>query len=114
MGQASEVLGQDRRTTPIVFLQLTWSAGDHMVARPSVKTLNDLKGKKIALQKGGPHVGMLDDVLRSVGLKWSDINVVWTEDVSATDKDPDETRPPSFARIPASTPASSSRRTWST
>ncbi len=56
-----------------------------MVARPSCKTLNDLKGKKIALQTGGPHVGMLDDILRTAGLKWSDITVVWTKDVTGKD-----------------------------
>ncbi len=89
IGQASEVLGKDPKTQPVVILQLTWSAGDHMVARPTVKTLNDLKGKKVALQWGGPHVGMLDDVLRSVGLTWKDINVVWTDDVSG-DKGPAE------------------------
>jgi ABC-type nitrate/sulfonate/bicarbonate transport system substrate-binding protein len=82
LGQASEVLGKDPRTKPVVFLQLTWSQGDHMVARDTVKTLNDLKGKKVALQWGGPHVGMFDDVLRSAGLKWSDVTVVWTTDVT--------------------------------
>jgi ABC-type nitrate/sulfonate/bicarbonate transport system substrate-binding protein len=87
IGQASEVLGKDPRTTPVVFLQLTWSAGDHMVARQNCRFLNDLKGKRIALQWGGPHVGMLDDVLRSAGLKWDDIKVVWTENVTG-DKSP--------------------------
>jgi ABC-type nitrate/sulfonate/bicarbonate transport system substrate-binding protein len=82
LGQASEVLGRDPKTQPVVFLQLTWSAGDHMVARPSCKILNDLKGKKIALQYGGPHVGMLDDVLRSASLKWADVKVIWTDDVT--------------------------------
>jgi hypothetical protein len=82
VGQASEVLGKDPRTRPVVFLQLTWSAGDHMVGRPTCKTLNDLKGKKVALQWGGPHVGMFDDVLRSVGLTWADVKVVWTDDVT--------------------------------
>jgi len=73
LGQASEVLNIDPKTKPVIFLQLTWSAGDHMVARPTCKTLNDLKGKKIALQKGGPHVGMLDDILRTANLKWKDV-----------------------------------------
>ncbi len=82
LGLASEVVGKDPRTKPVVFLQLTWSAGDHMVSRESFKTLNDLKGKKIALQKGGPHIGMLNDILRTAQLKWSDIKVVWTDDVT--------------------------------
>jgi ABC-type nitrate/sulfonate/bicarbonate transport system substrate-binding protein/outer membrane protein OmpA-like peptidoglycan-associated protein len=82
LGQATEVLDKDPRTQPVVFVQLTWSKGDHIVARPEIKTLNDLKGKKIALQRYGPHVGFLDDELRSVGLKWDDVMVAWTDDVS--------------------------------
>jgi hypothetical protein len=87
LGLASEVIGKDPRTRPVVFLQLTWSAGDHLVARDKLKTLADLKGKKIALQKGGPHVGMLDDVLRTAKLTWKDVNVIWTDDVTG-DKGP--------------------------
>jgi ABC-type nitrate/sulfonate/bicarbonate transport system substrate-binding protein len=87
LGLASEVTGKDPRTRPVVFLQLTWSAGDHLVTRAPLKTLGDLKGKKIALQKGGPHVGMLDDILRTARLKWADIKVVWTDDVTG-DKGP--------------------------
>jgi ABC-type nitrate/sulfonate/bicarbonate transport system substrate-binding protein len=87
LGLASEVVGKDNRTKPVVFLQLTWSAGDHLVARSALKTLDNLKGKKVALQKGGPHVGMLDDILRTAKLKWSDIKVVWTDEVTG-DKGP--------------------------
>lgn len=87
LGQFSEELTRDPRTTPVVFLQLTWSAGDHLVARDPLKTLDDLKGKKIALQKGGPHVGMLQDILRTARLEWQDIQVVWTDDVTG-DKGP--------------------------
>ncbi|MFN0058185.1 MAG: ABC transporter substrate-binding protein [Planctomycetota bacterium] len=79
---ASEALGRDPRTKGVVFLQLTWSAGDHMVGREQFKTLNDLKGKRIALQKNGPHIGMLDDILRSARLAWSDVRVVWVENLT--------------------------------
>jgi len=85
LGQASEVLNTNAKTKPVVFLHMTWSAGDHMVARENLKTLNDLKGKKVALQEDGPHVGMLDDVLRTAGLKWKDITVVWTKEVTGKD-----------------------------
>ncbi len=87
LGQASDKLTAKPETTPVVFLQLTWSAGDHLVGRTNFGSLNDLKGKKIALQKGGPHVGMLNDCLRTTGLTWKDITVVWTDDVSG-DKGP--------------------------
>src|SRR5205807_7410609 len=86
---ASDRLTAKPETTPVVFLQLTWSAGDHFVGRGTFRNLNDLKGKKIALQKGGPHVGMLNDILRTVKLEWKDISVVWTDDVSG-DKGPAE------------------------
>jgi ABC-type nitrate/sulfonate/bicarbonate transport system substrate-binding protein len=85
LGQASEVLNHNAQTKPVVFLQMTWSAGDHMVARENCKTLNDLKGKKIALQEDGPHVGMLDDILRTAGFRWRDVTVVWTKDVTGKD-----------------------------
>ncbi|MBN1912541.1 MAG: hypothetical protein JW818_22665 [Pirellulales bacterium] len=87
LGQASEVLGSDPRTKPVIIMQLTWSAGDHVVARAPLKTLNDLKSKtgkkiKVALQQGGPHVGLLDDMLHSAQLKWADIDVVWVPDLT--------------------------------
>jgi hypothetical protein len=82
MGLASEALGNDPRTKPVIFLQLTWSAGDHLVSREGLKKTNDLKGKKVCLQKNGPHVGMLDDILRVAGLKWSDVTVVWADDLT--------------------------------
>ena len=42
MGMASEVIGSDPRTKGVTILQMTWSAGDHMVARAGVKTVADL------------------------------------------------------------------------
>jgi ABC-type nitrate/sulfonate/bicarbonate transport system substrate-binding protein len=50
----------------------------------------DLKGKTVALQQGGPHVGMLDDVLKSARLTWNDIKVVWTKDLTASPDSPAE------------------------
>ncbi len=52
LGLANEVIGADPKTKPVVILQLSWSAGDHIVSRQAIKTLNDLKGKKIACQQG--------------------------------------------------------------
>ncbi len=90
IGLASEVIGADPRTKGVVILQMTWSAGDHMIARANIKTVTDLKGKTIALQQGGPHVGMLDDVLKSARLTWNDIKVVWTKDLTASADSPAE------------------------
>jgi outer membrane protein OmpA-like peptidoglycan-associated protein len=87
IGLASEVIGSDPRTKGVTLLQMTWSAGDHMVARPTIKSLNDMRGKKIALQNGGPHVGMLDDALRTAGVSWDDIQIVWCDALTG-DKGP--------------------------
>ncbi|MCA9126823.1 MAG: ABC transporter substrate-binding protein [Planctomycetales bacterium] len=82
LGQASEVIGSDPRTKPVVILQLSWSAGDHIVGREDIKTLNDLKGKRIACQQGGPHVGLLYDSLSAAQLTNSDVEIVWTKDLT--------------------------------
>lgn len=87
LGQASEVLGSDLRTKPVVIMQLSWSAGDHIVSRESIKQLNDLqpvdgKKKRIAIQKGGPHVGLLYDSLKIANLTNKDVELVWVDDLT--------------------------------
>jgi ABC-type nitrate/sulfonate/bicarbonate transport system substrate-binding protein len=82
LGLAGEVLGKEALTKPVVILQLSWSAGDHIVARKGIRNLNDLKGKKIACQQGGPHVGLLYDSLTAANLKKGDVNIVWTKDIT--------------------------------
>jgi len=86
IGQASEVLGQSPETKPVIVLQLSWSAGDHLVARQELKTLNDLrrdeKKVRIACQQGGPHVGLLYDSLKAAGIQRDEVEVVWVDDLS--------------------------------
>ena len=87
LGLASEVIGSDPRTKPVIFLQLTWSAGDHIVARKEIANLNALTPKegkkvKIACQKSGPHVGLIDDVLRLARLTWNDVEIAWVPDLT--------------------------------
>jgi outer membrane protein OmpA-like peptidoglycan-associated protein len=74
---------------PIVFMQMTWSAGDHLVAREDVKTMDDLRGKTIAIQKDGPHIGMLDDVLHTAHLGWDDVTVVWADAITGPGSPPE-------------------------
>ena len=90
IGMASEVIGADPRTKGVVALQMTWSAGDHMVARSEVKTVKDLKGKTVVLQEGGPHVGLLDDILKTGQLSWDDVKVIWAKDLTASPDSPAE------------------------
>ncbi len=82
LGQASEVIGADPRTKPVIIMQLSWSAGDHIIGREGLKSLNDLKGKKVACQQGGPHVGLLYDSLAAAQLTNKDIEIVWTKDLT--------------------------------
>ncbi len=88
IGMASELINGNPDTKGVVLFQLTWSAGDHAVARDKIKTLKDLKGAKICLQKGGPHEGLLDDLLKDAGLTWNDIKVVWAKDLTGSDDSP--------------------------
>ena len=85
LGQASEVIGTDPRTKPVVFLQLSWSKGDHVVARKQIKSLDQLKGKRIACQQGGPHVGLLYDSLSQVQLTHADVEIVWVSALTGDD-----------------------------
>lgn len=86
LGQASEVLGRDARTKPVVILQISWSQGDHIVAREGLKTLNNLRraGKKvrIACQQGGPHVGLLYDSLAQARIRRDEVDIEWLADLT--------------------------------
>ncbi len=88
LAQASSVIGNDPRTKPVVFLQLTWSKGDHLVVKSGIKTLSDLRGKTIAIQSRGPHVDFLDIVLKSANLSISDVNILWCKDISGSGDSP--------------------------
>ncbi|MCK5682804.1 hypothetical protein KAJ27_01725 [bacterium] len=99
LGMASEVIGSYPSTKGHIVLQLTWSTGgDNLVVRKSIKNLNNIKGKKFVLQKGGPHVGMLDDILVSTGLSWDDIEVVWVKNLGSGPGVKDNTYPASAFR----------------
>ncbi len=83
VSMASEVINSDPRTEGVVLFQMTWSAGDHIVARGNkVRTLTDIKGTTGILQRGGPHVGLVEDMLRTAQLTWNDINVIWVDDLT--------------------------------
>jgi ABC-type nitrate/sulfonate/bicarbonate transport system substrate-binding protein len=86
LGQASEVIGADPRTKPVIIVQLSWSGGDHIVSRGDLRTLNDLKrpGNKvrIACQQGGPHVGLLYDALSAAQLTKNDVELVFVSDLT--------------------------------
>lgn len=92
IAEASEVLNADPATKPVMLYQLTWSLGDHMVGRENVKTLNDLKGKTICLQRGGPHLKLVGDALAAAALKWTDVKIKWAENLTGKDSPADMMR----------------------
>jgi ABC-type taurine transport system substrate-binding protein len=86
---ASEVLARDPRTRPVVIYQLSWSeGGDALVVNDRIKQAGDLRGKRIAIQAYGPHVGYLSKVLNDAGLGLTDVTIRWLPDLTATDSSP--------------------------
>lgn len=80
---------------PEMAFQLTWSAGDHLVCRDKITDIKQLKGATISIQKGGPHESFLNDILRDVNLKMSDVVIVWANGIS---NDPKKDDPPNHLR----------------
>ncbi len=80
----AELCAQGPGACPQFVFQMTWSAGDHLVTREAIKDLKELKGKTVALQKGGPHLGFLYAILKDAGLNWSDVKIVFVDNLSGT------------------------------
>lgn len=82
----------DPNLCPQVFLQMTWSAGDHLVCKEQIKDLSDLKGKKIAIQRNGPHEGFLLEILKDANLKWDDVTTEWLPNITGAGSPPEAFR----------------------
>ncbi len=92
-GLASELLNSDLKTKPVMVLQQTFSAGDHIVFREDESNIENgkiknptqltgLKGTKGCLQVEGPHIDLLEDSLKAAGLTWDDVEIVWVKDIT--------------------------------
>lgn len=79
---AAPVTEADPRTEQVIIYKHSWSAGDGIVGGPDVKSVQDLKGKKIAIQAYGPHVAFVDRILSDSGLSMRDVEIVWAEDLT--------------------------------
>ncbi len=91
IAMASEILGRDPRTKPIIIYQHTWSnGGDCLVVKPGLSLAADLKGKTVAMQAYGPHVDYLATLLKDSGLKMSDVKIKWVKDLTGTKDSPAE------------------------
>jgi ABC-type nitrate/sulfonate/bicarbonate transport system substrate-binding protein len=72
---------RDSRVMPRIYQQIDWSnGGDGIVARESVKTVSDLRGKKVVLAQNSPSHYFLLNMLVSGGIQPSEVNMVFTED----------------------------------
>lgn len=87
---ASEVLNQTPDTQGIAELHMTYSQGDHLVCRANVRTIADLRGTTIAIQQGGPHPDLVDEILRDAKLSWKDVTIIWAKDLTGTPESPAE------------------------
>lgn len=66
---------------PKAFMQVDWSrGGDAIIAKRGINTVNDLKGKRIALAVPAPAQTLLISALEAAGLSYSDVTVVKTSD----------------------------------
>ena len=66
---------------PKAFMQVDWSrGGDAIIVKDGINTVNDLKGKKIAVTVPSPSQTLLITALEAAGLNYSDVEVIKTSD----------------------------------
>ncbi len=71
---------KDARIMPRVFQQIDWSnGGDGIVVRDSIKTVSDLRGKKLVLAQNSPSHYFALNMLVSGGVQPSEVELVPTE-----------------------------------
>ncbi len=74
-----EGLHKDSRTMPRVFQQIDWSnGGDGIIVRDSIRTISDLRGKKIALAQNSPSHFFILNALLNAGVQPSEVEMVFT------------------------------------
>jgi NitT/TauT family transport system substrate-binding protein len=66
---------------PRAFMQVDWSrGGDAIIVKRGINSVNDLKGKKIAVAVPSPAQTLLMTALEAANLKYSDVEVIKTTD----------------------------------
>lgn len=87
--QLNELVYSDPSLRPVVIDLLSWShGGDVLAVSKDIKTIKDLKGKKIAAMAYGPHVYFVWRTLKSAGLSFNDVEMVWVKDLVGTNQTP--------------------------
>lgn len=70
---------RDSRVMPRIYQQIDWSnGGDGIVAREAIKTVADLRGKKVVLAQNSPSHYFLLNMLVSGGLQPSEVQMIFT------------------------------------
>jgi NitT/TauT family transport system substrate-binding protein len=76
-----EGLRKDSRVMPRVYQQVDWSnGGDGIVVRENIKTMADLRGKKVVLAQNSPSHFFLLNALINAGVQPSEVNFTFTAD----------------------------------
>ena len=71
----------DTRVMPRIFQQVDWSnGGDGIVVREDIKSVGDLRGKKLVLAQNSPSHYFALNMLVAGGVQPSEVNMVFTED----------------------------------
>ena len=66
---------------PKAFIQVDWSrGGDAIIVKRGINTVNDLKGKTVAVAVPSPAQTLLISSLEAAGLKYGDVKVIKTAD----------------------------------
>ncbi|MDX1478553.1 MAG: phosphate ABC transporter substrate-binding/OmpA family protein [Saprospiraceae bacterium] len=66
---------------PKVFMQVDWSrGGDVIIAKRGINSINDLRGKRVAVTEPSPSQTLLISSLEAAGLSYDDIEVVAAQD----------------------------------
>lgn len=72
---------RDSRVMPRIYQQVDWSnGGDGIVVRDFIKTVADLRGKKVALAQNSPSQYFALNMLIAGGVQPAEVNMVYTED----------------------------------
>ena len=78
---------------PKVIMQVDWSrGGDVIIAKRGINTINDLKGKRVAVAEPSPSQTLLITALEAAGLEYDDVTIVASPDpvvAATTFKGPD-------------------------
>ena len=72
---------RDSRVMPRIYQQIDWSnGGDGIVVRENIKTVADLRGKKLVLAQNSPSQYFALNMLVAGGMQPSEVDMIFTED----------------------------------